>query len=72
LLTDSAVIDALQATATGEAVNGLPYTNEYVFMFDVARDASGSLKITGIQEFLDSGFITGFIAEVKKAQEGAQ
>jgi hypothetical protein len=53
-------------------LDGRQYANEYVFMFDLTRDASSGLKISSIREFLDSAFMTQFMAGMKQAPSGPQ
>jgi hypothetical protein len=41
-------------------------------MLDFARDASGTLKITSIREFVDSAFFKHFMKGMDQTQSGQQ
>lgn len=61
-----------QGSNDGVSTTGLPYTNEYNFIFDVV-EVDGQWKITHVKEFVDSQFSIKFHAEeVKRQQELAK
>ncbi|KZV82239.1 hypothetical protein EXIGLDRAFT_729990, partial [Exidia glandulosa HHB12029] len=73
------IIDFIESAAGDKAVahskavdsfgpNGVPYNNEYVFMFTFAEE-NGQKKISHINEFVDSGYFRDFMAAVAAAKE---
>ena len=55
----------------GESQLGNAYNNEYVFIFHIAKDDAGELKIKTWKEFVDSSFLKEFIQKEQAAAVAA-
>ena len=61
-----------QVSSEGTSQLGNAFTNEYVFIFHLTKNAAGEFKIKVMKEFLDTSFMHEFRQKEQASAEAAK